>query len=231
MSTLGAQRWQHSSAARTVHAGLALLAASGIVTSLYIGWTEDSKLPDGVGYAGGFTAGWEHMVNQPVYFTFLSGLLVLVTSVMLAVRTQRRSTIFHAVRLAAVVQMMITGLVFNVLLREEVELTGVSHFNDAVLHQVMPIAVPLVWLLVGPHGRLTGRLAAGSLVIPLTWLAVTLIRGPGLNWYPYVILDVPGIGYDGVGVYVAAIVAIYLALACGLWALDRFLARSPASLR
>lgn len=227
VSTLrGPRQWQHSAAARAVHAVIALLAASGIATSLYIGWTNDSQLPAGVAYSGGFTAGWEHMLNQPVYFTFLSGLLVLVTSVMLTLRTQRRSAVFHAVRLAGVVQMIITGLVFNVLLRDDAVLIGVRQFNDAVLHQAMPVLVPLVWLLFGPFGRITGRVLVGSVTIPLAWLAATLVRGPGLDWYPYVILDVPGIGYAGVGVYVVAIVAVYLALGCGFWGLDRLLSRS-----
>lgn len=222
MSTIRApRRWQHSAWARILHAGIALLAASGILSSLYLGWTGDSQLPDGVGYSGGFRAGWEHMLNQPVYFTFLSGLLVLVTSVMLSLRAQRRSAVFHAVRLAGVVQMIITGLVFNVLLRDDAVLTGVAQFNDAVLHQVMPVAVPLVWLIVGPHGWITGRVVAGSLVIPLTWLAATLLRGPGLDWYPYVILDVPGMGYPGVSVYIVAILAAFIAIACLLWLIDR----------
>lgn len=216
---------QHGGPARAAHGLIALLAASGIVTSLYLGWTDGSQLPDGVGFSGGFAAGWEHMLNQLAYFTFLSGLLVLVTSGMLAVRTQRSLAVFHAVRLAAVVQMIITGVVFNVLLRDDAVLTGVRLFNDTVLHQILPVLVPLVWLVVGPFGKITGRVVAASMVIPLTWLALTLLRGPGLDWYPYTILDVPGMGYDGVGVYVGAIVAVYLALACGFWLLDRLFSR------
>lgn len=212
---------QHSPAARSAHAAVALLAASGIATSLYLGWRDGSQLPGGVGFAGGFGAGWEHMLNQPAYFTFLSGLLVLVTSTMLAVRTRRDSAVFHAVRLAGVVQMIITGAVFNLLLRDEAVLTGVRLYNDTVLHQLMPVLVPLVWLIVGPHGKLSGRVVSGSVVIPLTWLAVTLLRGPVLDWYPYTILDVPGMGYQGVGAYVGVIVAVYLALACAFWLLDR----------
>lgn len=217
--------WQDSAAARSVHAGVALLAAGGIITSLRIGWTEDSQLPEGVGYSGGFSAGWEHMLNQPVYFTFLSGLLVLVTSAMLALRPQRGSAVFHALRLAGVVQMIITGLVFNLLLRDEAVLGGIRLFNDAVLHQILPVLVPLVWLILGPQGRITGRIVAGSVVIPLAWLAATLIRGPGLDWYPYVILDVPGMGYAGIGIYVGSIVGLYIALACGFWGLDRLFSR------
>lgn len=209
----------------------ALIAASGTATSLYLGWTTDTELPDGVGFSGGFTAGWEHLLNQPAYFTVLSGMLVLVTSWLLAVRTHGRSAVFHAVRLAAVVQIMITGVVYNVLLREGAEMTGVTLFNDWVQHQILPIMVPLMWLIFGPWGRITGRVVTGSILISVLWLAVTLARGPGLDWYPYVILDVPGIGYDGVGVYIVAIVAVYLALACVFWGLDRLFSCSRRRVR
>ncbi|WP_150460478.1 Pr6Pr family membrane protein [Nesterenkonia ebinurensis] len=221
--------WQHSPAARAAHAAVALLCAAGLVTSLYLGWTLDSAPPIGVAYAGGFSAGWEHMLNQPAYFTFLSALLVMVTSAMLAVRPEQTSTLFHAVRLASVVQIIITGLVFNLLLRSEGRLLGVWLFNDRVLHVILPVLVPLVWLVFGPHGRLNLRAVAGSAVIPLLWLAVTLIRGPGLDWYPYTILDVPGVGYTRVSAYVVAILLAFLGIACLLWLIDRALCRTRRS--
>lgn len=215
---------QYSTAARSAHAVVALLCAAGLSSSLYLGWTLDSTLPIGVAYAGGFTAGWEHMLNQPAYFTFLSALLVMITSVMLAFRPDQRSTLFHAVRLASVVQIMITGLVFNLLLRSEGRMLGVWLFNDRMLHVILPVLVPLVWLVFGPHGRLSLKAVAGSVVIPLLWLAATLLRGPLLDWYPYNILDVPGMGYAGVGIYIGAILAVFVLIAWLLWLLDRTLA-------
>lgn len=162
------------------------------------------------------------MLNQPAYFTFLSACLVLLTSWLLALRTHGRHPVFHVLRVGAVVQMIITGVIFNVLLREG-SMTGVWFFNDVVLHQLLPVWVPVMWLVFGPFGRITGRVVTGSLLIPVLWLVVTLIRGPALDWYPYTILDVPGMGYDGVGVYVGAVLILHLVLACTLWALDRVL--------
>ncbi|WP_022872146.1 Pr6Pr family membrane protein [Nesterenkonia alba] len=219
--------WQHGVLARGVHAVVAVLAAVGLATSLYLGWTADSPVPDGAGYAGSFPAGWSHMVNQPAYFTFLSGLMVFLTSVGLAVRTRWESVVFHAVRVSAVVCIAITGVVFNVLLRGPETLTGVRLLNDALLHQVLPVVVPLVWLVFGPHGYIAGRVVVWSMVIPLAWLTVTLVRGPFIDWYPYTILDVPGLGYAGVGGYVVAILAGYLALVCALWGLDALLRQRP----
>lgn len=190
---------------------------------MYLGWTGDTSLPDGVGYSGGFSAGWEHMLNQPAYFTVLSGIVVCVTSAMLAVRPDRSSGVFNSLRLAGVVQMMITGLVFNILLRGEDPMTGVSQFNDQILHVILPILVPVVWLLCGPHGRISGRVVLGATVVPLLWLAVTMFRGPILDWYPYDILDVPGLGFGEVGAYITAILTAFMAIACLLWVIDRLL--------
>lgn len=206
-----------------------MLCTAGLVTSLYLGWTEGTALPQGVGYTGGFSAGWEHMLNQLAYFTFISALLVCVTSVMLAVRPGRSSPVFHSLRLAGVVQVIITGVVFNILLRGEGSMSGVWLFNDRVLHVILPVAVPVVWLILGPHGRVKGRVVLGSTVIPLAWLAMTLIRGPLLDWYPYEILDVPGMGYAGVSVYVVSILAGFITIACLLWLIDRVLSRVTGS--
>lgn len=217
--------WQHGMAARSAHAVVALLSGAGLASSAYLGWTVDSDLPDGVGYAGGFTAGWDHLVNQPAYFTVLSALMVCVTSIMLTVRTRWDSQLFQVVRLSGVVCVIITGVVFNLLLRGDGALTGVRLFNDTVLHLLVPVLAPLVWLIFGPHGRLRPLVVGLSMVIPLTWLAVTLGRGPFLDWYPYTILDVPGMGYPGVWTYVVSILGVYLVLALLMWAVDRGITR------
>lgn len=214
-----------------MHAGIALLCAAGLVSSLYLGWTEDTSLPAGVGYSGGFAAGWEHMLNQLAYFTFISALLVCATSVMLALGTDRPSRLFQSLRLAGVVQVIITGAVFNLLLRDDGSMSGVWLFNDRVLHVILPVVVPMVWFVLGPYGRITGRVVLGSTAVPLVWLAVTLIRGPILDWYPYEILDVPGMGYAGVSVYVVAILLAFLTIACLLWLIDYALARREPSVQ
>ncbi len=217
--------WQSTTPVRLVHAAVALLCAAGLTSSLYLGWTRDTDLPLGAGFAGGFSAGWDHMLNQLAYFTFVSGLLAAATSAVLAWRPQIRSAAFHALRLAGVVCVIITGGVFNLLLRGDDVLRGVQFFNDTVLHLIVPVLVPLVWLVFGPHGRIGGRAMLLSLLVPLAWLGATLARGPALDWYPYEILDVPRMGYAGVGVYLVSIIAAYVLIGLLLWGLDRLLCR------
>lgn len=213
--------WQVGAVARTVHGLVALISAVGLGTSLWLGWTTDTQLPDGVGYQGGFDAGWEHLLNQPAYFTVLSALLVFLTSALLALKPQRTSLVFHALRLAGIICVIITGVVFNLLLRGEETLTGVSLINDTLLHQVLPVLAPVVWLLWGPRGAIRGATVLVSAVVPLVWLAVTLMRGPILDWYPYDFLDVPGRGMGHAAAYVGVIFAGYFVLAALCWGIDR----------
>lgn len=217
--------WQYAAGARAAHAGVAVLSLAGLLSSLYLGWSEGTVVPEGVGFSGGFSAGWEHLLNQPAYFTFFSAVLVCMTSAMLAVRPDRTSKVFHTFRLAGVVQMMITGVVFNLLLRSNAELSGVWFFNDQVLHVFLPILVPIVWLGVGPHGNVDARVVSGSVILPLLWLSATLLRGPILDWYPYTILDVPGLGIAGVAPYVVAILVVFVGIAGVMWFIDRAVSR------
>lgn len=222
---------QRSIPARILHALLALLTLSGLVTSLWLGWTRDSELPIGAGYTGVLVAGWDHMLNQLAYFTFLSGLMVFISSAWTALRPASRSALLRTLRLSGLVCIIITGLVFNLLLRGPAGMTGVMLFNDTVLHILVPVLAPLVWAAVGPHGGLTWRTVLASMCIPVAWLVVTLVRGPRLDWYPYEILDVPALGYPGVSVYIVSILLLYLALAFGFLGLGRLftrLARSAA---
>ncbi|MFC7401623.1 Pr6Pr family membrane protein [Citricoccus sp. GCM10030269] len=210
---------------RVVFALAALLSFTGNGLSFYIGSWKDSGLPENAGYAGVFEGGWEHLVNQPSYFTFLSNFLVGLTSLLLAIRVHRTSDVFQALRIAAVVCIVVTGVVFNVLLRDADPLTRVEQVNDTIQHVLAPLLTPLVWLVFDPHGQVTWKRIGLASSVPLAWLVFTLARGPFLDWYPYTILDVPRMGYGGVAVYMVSILAFFFAVSAVLWAVDQLLVR------
>lgn len=217
--------------ARIAHGVVALVALAAVSTSMNIGSWKHSQLPDHVGYAGGFDAGWEHMANQPAYFTVTSCLLVLIASVAAVVRAAgtagrargRWGAVFAVVRIASIGCIAITGLVFNVLLRDDSPLVGVEWWNDTLAHVVLPVLAPAVWLVFGPRGEITGRRILASAILPLTWLGVTLFRGPLLDWYPYDILDVPGRGWGVVGPTVGVILVVYFVVVGVMFGVDRVL--------
>lgn len=207
--------------ARLIFALTALLAFTGNALSLYLGSQRGTEPPYGAGFSGGFDAGWEHLLNQPTYFTFLSNFLVGLTSLLLAIRPHRTSDLFHALRIAAVTCIVITGVVFNLLLRSGPMATPIDLASDTIQHIITPVLTPVAWLLLDPRGHVTWKRILLAAIIPLGWLAFTLARGPVIDWYPYTILDVARLGYAGVAVNMGAVLVLYVAIATLMWLIDR----------
>jgi hypothetical protein len=68
-----------------------------------------------------------------------------------------------------------------------------------------------------------------STTIPLAWLAMALVRGAIIGWYPYPFIDVSEIGYVSAFTSVAGVSAFFLVLASIAGWIDRRLAGAPAS--
>lgn len=198
--------------ARVAFAVLALVTSVGTVTSFMLGW-EGS--PGALGFAAGL---FLTPLDQLQFFTFLSNTLVLITSLQLVVARDWSRT-WHVLRIAGITCIIITGVVFNLLLAGG-PLVGISELNDIIVHRAVPILAPLVWLCFGPRATTWRRVLLAAL-LPIAWLIVTLVRGASSGWYPYSILDVNRLGYDGVSVYIVSILAFYFVLATIMWLVDR----------
>lgn len=222
-------------AGRAVHGLLTMVTGVGLVTSFWIAWHHPTGVPAGSTFEGGFPAGWEHIINQPVHFTFISAAMVFATSLALTIRpqignTRRWGFLFHTVRLSGIVCMVLSGLLWNLLLRTPDLLDGVKLVNDSIYHLLLPVLVPLVWLMGGPHGRITWKIVLLSPLPPTIWFILTLLRGPGLDWYPYSILDVPRLGYPTVLGIAAGVLVAFLAVAALIWLVDRMMDRNVGRL-
>ena len=127
------------------------------------------------------------------YFTILSNILVLGINADLALNPRgRASTLWQVLRLNAVVNISVTGLIAFTLLRRlpEVQaLVGLGRLSDTLLHYVVPTLTVLGWLLFGPRPRFTIRTVWLSLIFPAAWLLYTLLRGAVVTWYPYPFVD------------------------------------------
>lgn len=173
---------------------------------------------------------WTVTANFFSFFTVLSNVFSVIVLVILGiVGLTRRSaappstpstalTFAHA---SVMTYMIVTGVVYNTLLRGVALPQGTTVvWSNEVLHVVGPLFL-LVDLIIGTWPpRLPWRAVLGILVFPVLWIVYTLVRGPLVTnpvtgaawWYPYPFLDPHVIGgYAGMVPYILGI-AVGLAL-------------------
>lgn len=183
-----------------------------------------------VGVGFGFAAVFGRTGSVPVaawimaaYFTNLTGLLVFAVFGGIALRVPALAQ----PRLVAttVLATLLVGLVQRLLLYGLRTLRGGDLIGDILLHQALPVLVPLFWLVFVPKGRLALRDLTLFASYPLVYLGYTLLRGAYDARYPYPFLDVGKIGWGPVAAYAGAIAAAFLGVGWALVRLDRRLAR------
>jgi hypothetical protein len=155
------------------------------------------------------------LINFFSYFTNLSNLLAALVFLVGAFRLFGRRTSsasFDIVRGTAVVCMVVVGIVFSVLLRDE-DLGSLLPWVNGVVHYVMPVAVVADWLLQPPATKLSMRHVGYWLIFPLLYLAYSIVRGALGGFYAYPFFDpAKSGGYGGVALYCAAILFLFLLL-------------------
>jgi hypothetical protein len=149
------------------------------------------------------------------YFTIDSN---LIASVLLLVGVWRWSSTpsptMDLLRGAAVVYMIVTGVVFTLLLKS-VDVDTQLAWVNTVVHELMPLVILADWFIVPPASGLTTRKGALWLAFPIVWIVFTLIRGAAVGKYPYPFLNPANGGYGSVAIYSLAILALML-LVCAL---------------
>ena len=203
-------------AARAWFALTALVVLVGIVVQLVVTATT----------TGGFYRhNPQRVLNVFAYFTVQSNLLVLVSCAWLAVRPEPAGTLPRALRLAGLLGITVTGVVFHVALRQLQDLQGSAAVADLLLHTASPLLTVLGWLVFGPRRALGRRVVAWTLVFPVGWLALTLLRGPATGFWPYPFVDVDDLGWPRVLANCLGVAVLFLVLAVGGEVLDRRLTR------
>jgi hypothetical protein len=94
-----------------------------------------------------------------------------------------------------------------------------------ILHTVVPVLAVLGWLLYGPRGLTSRRIAQWALLFPLAYMVFTAARGAAVGFYPYPFADVKALGYPRVVINALWITLLFYGLAVGAGALDQVLAR------
>ena len=129
------------------------------------------------------------------YFTIQSNLLVLASVLPLMRDSDHDGRVWRVLRLASLLGITITGLVYVVVLAPLDHPHGIHAWTNAGQHYVSPVMTVLGWLLLGPRPRFTMSAVGWALVWPVMWIAFTLAHGAATGWYPYDFLDVSALGY------------------------------------
>lgn len=167
-----------------------------------------------------------YIANFFSYFTIESNVFVAVYFTLASIwgftrgrRGRPQPIALATFQILAACCILLTGVVYNVLLRNEDRTGGIAPFVDwtnEVMHVIIPI-IMLADVLVSPRPR---RVPWGTILLPvgyaIAYLVYTIVRAPFIispvsgapYWYPYPFLNphVQG-GWGGVMIYVVVMSA------------------------
>jgi hypothetical protein len=177
-----------------------------------------------------------NVVNFFSFFTIESNVaavaVLAVGAGLLATRSGDDPEWFQVTRAAVVSYMVVTGVVYNLLLRGiELPQGATLGWSNEIVHAVAPAYLLLDWILAPGRRAIPARRIGTILVYPLVWVVYTLVRAPFVTdqvyntdyWYPYPFLNPNSSaqGYISVAFYVVLIAAVIGLTAAGVLWLSR----------
>jgi hypothetical protein len=194
----------------------------------------------------GVTNVGSNVVNFFSFFTIESNIgsivVLLIGAIILVVRRGADPDWFQVTRAAVVTYMIVTGIVYNVLLRGiELPQGSTLGWSNEILHAVAPAYLLLDWLLAPGRRPLAARRIVVILAFPIAWVVYTLVRAPFVvdqvygtdYWYPYPFLNPHSSpqGYVSVAFYVVLIAAVIGLTSAGVLWISRRQNRSTTKTR
>ncbi len=216
--------------ARAWHLATFVVGAFGLAVQLWIAATHDLT------YDGVVFSTHVRLWNVLSFFTIWSNILVTVVAYLLTREPRRAGGMFQVFRLASLVMITITGVIYALVLAPLWDPTGWQRVADQTLHYAVPVLAVVGYPLFGPRPRFSWEALWRSVLIPLTWVVYTLIRSPFISysrdgetrhWYPYHFINVDDLGYGRVLLNMLGVFALLLAIGWVYLFLDRKLPAAP----
>jgi hypothetical protein len=174
------------------------------------------------------TVGVGRIVRMLSFFTIQSNLLSGVVSLQLAQFPDRDGRMWRVARLAALVSITVTGIVYSTVLARIHEPTGWEQIStNIVFHYAVPIMMVIGWFAFGPRPRIDAHAVRWSVAWPITWFLYTLAHGASTHWYPYPFIDVASEGYARVLLNALLVMLVLAAVAVAYREGDRRLPPAP----
>ncbi|MBB4802200.1 hypothetical protein HNP37_002273 [Flavobacterium nitrogenifigens] len=133
------------------------------------------------------------------FFTITTNTIVFICTAMLlfggkcAMNTFfRKCTTITAIT----VYILIVGIVFNLLLRQIVDLKGHHRIVSEIFHTVVPVLFFFYWLFFVSPEKISFKVILFWLIYPIIYMIYTLFHGFISNFYPYPFVDVTKLGLE-----------------------------------
>ena len=139
---------------------------------------------------------------------------------------------FLVLRTCVTTYMVVTGIVYNLLLRGVQLPQGATlEWSNEILHVAVPILILLDWLFAPGRTPVGWKTIWIVIIYPLVWVVYTMVRGPFTPneilgepfWYPYPFLNpnLPGNDVQSVVFYIILIALVIAATAAGVIGISR----------
>ncbi len=156
------------------------------------------------------------------FFTVLTNMAVALTFAAIALGYRATPRWLGGVLLA----ILLVGIIYGLLLRGLLSLSGGALLADTLLHKVTPLITPLWWIMFARKGQLGWRDPWIWAIFPALYLPYALLRGTMEGTYAYPFINVAKLGGGQVALNAVLIAAGFVAAGYALvWIDRRFSAR------
>lgn len=156
------------------------------------------------------------------FFTILTNTLVAIYFTSQSQKENSTSFFGKAGRLTAItVYILVVGLIYQLILRQVWEPTGMQKFVDELLHSVTPVITLIYWFLFEKKKLVNWSQIPNWLIYPTIYLIYVLIRGHISGFYPYPFIDVTEIGYQQTLINSLGVLILFVLLSSGMILIGR----------
>lgn len=159
------------------------------------------------------------------FFTILTNILTATAFTAASIAADSRLARFFdrpVMQGAIATYITAVGIVYSLLLRQMWQPQGLQFLVDSMLHDVIPIAFVIQWLVFVCKGQLQWRHAVVWLSYPFVYVIYSLLRGAVSGRYPYPFSDVSVLGYPKVFENTAMLLVGFFVLGLLFVAIDHF---------
>ncbi|MBO0329032.1 Pr6Pr family membrane protein [[Muricauda] lutisoli] len=168
----------------------------------------------------------ESLVRFVSFFTILTNTLVaLFFTARVFGADQKRLALFHkkATPMALTVFIVVVGLVYQLVLRDIWNPTGLQMVVDELLHTIIPAFMYVYWLMFCARTIVTWKQLFKWLLYPLGYLVFVMVRGHFSGFYPYPFFNVTELGWGTTLLNVGLVFLLILLIMAALFFLGKLL--------